>query len=185
MKYLLEGQETQRLKFRLLQNSDFETWIDLFRKEGVARFVALDHLATPEEQCQMWFERAFTRYNDERGGLNVLIDKQTNQLVGQCGLLIQEVDSVTRMEVGYSVLPQFWCNGYATEAAIKCRDYAFENNFTDSLISIIHIENVSSMKVAANNGMKLQTTTVYKGFPVNIFQITKKEWLKIKNDGKG
>ena len=31
MKYLLNGQETDRLKFRRLQDDDFEAWTELFR----------------------------------------------------------------------------------------------------------------------------------------------------------
>jgi len=59
--------------------------------------------------------------------MNALIDKKTNLLVGQCGLLIQSVQNIERLEIGYSILPEYWYNGYASESAIKCKNYAFEN----------------------------------------------------------
>ena len=34
---------------------------------------------------------------------------------------------------------------------IKCKNYAFENNLSDSLISMIHVENIGSEKVALKN----------------------------------
>ncbi|XOV93630.1 MAG: GNAT family N-acetyltransferase [Bacteroidota bacterium] len=180
MKYLLDGQETQRLKFRLLQDDDFAAWTDLFRDGVAGGFLGMAHLTTPEEQCQKWFDRAHDRYSHNLGGMNVLVDKKINKMVGQCGLLVQEVDEVTELEVGYSILPQYQKMGYATEAARKCRDYAFENGFKESLISIIHIDNIKSEQVALRNGMKKSKRTVFKGMPVNIYRITKPEWTAVK-----
>jgi len=108
--------------------------------------------------------------------MNVLIDKSTGQLVGQCGLLVQEVDGTEELEIGYSILPKFWNRGYATEAAKKCRDFAFINSYTDSLISIVHKENIKSEKVALKNGMLQTKQTVFKDMPVNIFRIDKNNW---------
>lgn len=176
MKYLLKDQESARLTFRQVERSDYDAWLPLFRQEGVARFLGMEHIATAEAQCDLWFEKCADRYENNLGGLNALISKETGKLVGQSGLLIQHVDGVDRMEVGYSILPEYWKKGYAIEAAGKVRDYAFENELTDSLISIIHVENFPSMKVAENNGMKFLHETVYKDFPVKIYGITREEW---------
>lgn len=180
MKFLLEGQESERLKFRLLEAKDFETWLKLFKGTNVANFLGMGHLPSPEQQCQLWFDLQNNRYKNDLGGMNVLLNKETGNLVGQCGLLIQKVDGKNEMEIGYSVLPEFWRNGYASEAAQKCRDFAFENSFTESIISIIHVENINSEKVAIKNGMKKFKETTYKEMPVNIYRITQKEWLNIK-----
>ena len=179
MKYLLTGEETDRLKFRLINREDFNTWIDLFRDKSVGRFLGLENLSSPQEQCEKWFEICENRYKDNSGGMNVLIDKSSDQLVGQCGLLIQEVNGAKEMEIGYSILPKFWNMGYATEAARKCRDFAFSNSYTDTLISIVHIENIKSEKVALKNGMIKTIQTVFKEMPVNIFRINKSVWMNI------
>jgi RimJ/RimL family protein N-acetyltransferase len=110
----------------------------------------------------------------------VLIEKDSGQLVGQCGLLVQEVDEKQELEIGYSILPDYRNKGYASEAAQKCRNFAFENNFSDSLISIIHVDNIRSEKVALNNGMRKTKSTIYKEIPVNIFRIHKNQWIDIK-----
>jgi len=174
MKYLLEGQETERLQFRLLEPEDFDSWIPLFYEPNVPKFLGLDPKLSERELCDLWFNKVFDRYQDNLGGMNVLIDKKTDQLVGQCGLLVQTVENQERLEIGYSILPKFWNQGYATESARKCKEFAFENRFTDSLISIIHVDNISSEKVALNNGMTLEKKLEsYKGNPVNIFRIDK------------
>ncbi len=176
MKYLLKDQESARLTFRKVEHTDYDAWLPLFQQEGVAKFLGMGHIPTAKEQCDLWFEKCAHRYENELGGLNALICKETGKLVGQSGLLIQHVDGMDRMEVGYSILPEYWKNGYAIEAASRIRDYAFENELTDSLISIIHVENFSSTKVAERNGMKFLHETVYKDFPVRIYGITREEW---------
>ncbi len=172
MKYLLKGQETARLKFRLLKTEDYDAWLNLFKVNNIAKFLDLDPKLSESELCQLWFDKVFHRYENELGGMNVLIEKKTNRLVGQCGLLIQTIENVERLEIGYAILPEFWSQGFASEAAIKCRNYAFENNFSDSLISMVHIDNLGSEKVALINGMSLEKKINF----FNIFRIDKENW---------
>lgn len=178
-KYSLEGQETERLLFRPIVESDFDTWLVFCRYPDSLKYIySQEQLAIvdPVERCKMWFARVFNRYEKGLGGMNALIDKHTNEFVGQCGLLIQTVDNLEELEIGYSLMPGHRGNGYATEAAKKCKQFAFENNFRDSLISNIHIDNDASARVAMANGMKLDKLTISNGDPVNIYRIYKSEY---------
>ena len=179
MKYTLEGCETQRLRFRLLKENDFDEWVELFRDLETAKFLGMDKIETPEKRCDKWFELTFIRYNNNQGGQNILIDKLSNKIIGQSGLLEREFDDKKVLEVAYSILPNYRRKGYASEAAIKCRDIAFENNYSEKLISIINIENIASEKVAINNGMKKDRTIEFYGNMVNIYQITHDEWMAL------
>ncbi|MCT4622229.1 MAG: GNAT family N-acetyltransferase, partial [Schleiferiaceae bacterium] len=86
-----------------------------------------------------------------------------------------------KLEIGYSILPKYWGMGYATEAAQKCKDYAFSNNLTDHLISMVFVENEASAKLALKNGMQLEKTIVdFDGMPLQIFGIHKTTWLRSK-----
>jgi ribosomal-protein-alanine N-acetyltransferase len=98
-------------------------------------------------------------------------------MLGHCGLLVQTVDDVTELEIGYSLLPEFWHRGYAAEAASKCRDFAFGNELADSLISIISRSNIPSQKVAISNAMHQEKATNYYENEVFIYRIFKHEWL--------
>ncbi|MEX0289471.1 MAG: GNAT family N-acetyltransferase [Flavobacteriaceae bacterium] len=168
-KYLLEGEETTRLQFRKIVPSDFEDWLP-FHQDPRSSWYWEGIPADPMIACQQQFDRVFERYEKELGGMNALISKASGELVGICGLLVQTVDGITELEIGYSILPKFWKQGYATEAAIKCRQYAFANAYANSLISIIHVDNTPSKKVALNNGMTLDKTTIYKDNPVEIYR---------------
>lgn len=175
MKYLLTGQETERLKFRLLEPEDFDEWMNLFKAKNISEHLDLDSNLSASDLCKIWFDKAFHRYENDLGGLNVLVDKKTNRMVGQSGLLIQTIENVERMEIGYSILPEFWKQGYAIEAASKCKNYAFENEFTDSLISMVHVKNLASEKVAIRNGMQLEKRL--NSF--NIFSVERENWKRV------
>ncbi|WP_420320065.1 GNAT family N-acetyltransferase [Flagellimonas sp.] len=168
--YLLENQSTERLLFRKIRPSDFDAWLPFYHDPKSTEFwegLPLD----PVEACKNQFGRIFERYEEGSGGMNALILKETGQLVGICGLLVQTVDEIEELEIGYSVLPKFWQQGFAIEAAQKCKTFAFANNFVTSLISIIHVDNIPSQKVALKNGMFLDKTTTYKDNPVHIFRV--------------
>lgn len=169
-KYLLTGHETERLRFRKLEPADFDTWLP-FHQNPLSTEFWEGLPEDPLEACQHWFDKAFHRYENKLGGMNVLIHKETNEFIGQCGLLIQTVDGIKELEIGYSMLPKHWRNGYATEAAKKCKAFAIENGLAKSLISIIQVDNIPSQKVAINNGMTLDKTTIYNENPSHIFRI--------------
>ena len=169
-KYLLEGEETKRLYFRKLVPSDFNSWLPFYQDpsstaywEGIPK--------DPQTACREQFDRVFERYEDDLGGMNALIEKESGNLVGICGLLVQDVDNQQELEIGYSLLPEYRGKGYATEAAKKCKNFAFSGKLANSLISIIHIDNELSMKVARCNGMVRDKTITYKNNPVHIFRI--------------
>ncbi|MCB9187931.1 MAG: GNAT family N-acetyltransferase [Flavobacteriales bacterium] len=177
MNLVLPDHETDRLRFRLLTSDDFEKWVPLFYEENVAKFLGMDTNKSPEEMCQLWFNKCFHRYENDLGGMNVLVDKNLGKIIGQCGILIQEVLDEQRYEIGYSILPEFWNKGYAKEASSYCLQKAFEMNLDDSIISVIHVDNIGSETVARNNGMTLEKFVPdYKGSPVNIFSIEKNNW---------
>lgn len=180
MTYLLDGQESSRLLFLKISMSDFPLWLE-FHSDPRTSVHWIDNYESPEKECEKWYQKQFARYDHNNGGMNALIEKVTGKLVGHAGLLIQTVDGSQELEIAYSLLPAFWNKGYASEAAKKCRDFAFENNLAPSLISIISSTNLASEKVALKNSMQKQKETVYNSNRVNIFRISMADWAAVKN----
>lgn len=178
MEYLLKNQNTQRISFREIKKSDFIHWLKFYENPKTSLHWN-STLQGPKVECEKWYDKQFYRYKNKLGGMNALVEKKSGKLIGHCGLLIQTVDQTKELEIGYSILPQFWNKGFATEAAKKCRDYAFENSFSNSIISIISLTNKASEKVAIKNGMKVDSVTMYDENKVSIYRIDKTEWDKI------
>ena len=178
MKFLLINQETDRLKFRQLEDSDFENWLELFNDDETAQLLGMTEYKSPRERCEKWFEWTFHRYENNLGGQNVLILKETGEIIGQAGLLVREINDKNELEVAYSILPKFRRKGFATEASRKCKDFAFENNFNERLISIIVPENENSKKVALKNGLQFDKKINFHGKEMEIFLINKKNWAE-------
>ena len=168
--YVLFNEEFERLLFKEVKNSDFEDWLP-FNEEPLSSQYWSGLPSDPITACKEQFQRIFERYHKNLGGMNALFLKGSNTLVGLCGILIQEVDGLQEFEIGYSILPNYWRQGYAFEAAKKCKKVAFNKKWANSLISIIQVDNVPSQKTAIKNGMFLDFTTTYHNNQVHIYRI--------------
>lgn len=124
-------------------------------------------------RSQQWIEKQLKRYADNRFGLQAINDKHSGEFIGQCGLLAQEVDGIQEVEVGYHIFKNFRGKGYAPEAARLFIDYAFNNDLTESLISIIHVDNIKSQRVADKNRLTREKETSWSGLQVYIYRINK------------
>ena len=58
-----------------------------------------------------------------------------------------------QVEILWRLRYDVWGQGYATEAAQACRQYAFETLGADEVCSIIRDTNTASQQVALRNGM--------------------------------
>lgn len=87
-----------------------------------------------------------------------MVLKETDEMIGQCGLTMQPWKEREVLEIGYLFARHYWHNGSATEAAMACKKYAFETLQAEEVCSIIRDTNTASQKVAVRNGMTLTDT---------------------------
>ena len=78
-------------------------------------------------QTQEHIKRIINCYQENGFGLWATIDKNSNQLIGRCGLITQQVDGKEEIEIGYLLAKKYWNCGLATEAAIAIRVFIFAN----------------------------------------------------------
>src|ERR1700690_2533169 len=71
-----------------------------------------------------WIARNIQRYRDDGVGLWAMELNATQELIGDCGVILQQVEGEPLHEIGYHLRRDFWGMGLATEAAIACRDWA-------------------------------------------------------------
>jgi len=175
----LDKSTTKRLNIKALTKSDCICWERFFENNPSLPYLGIDLSLSNEEQASSWIQYQLDRYQSGRYGHHALWNKNTGEFIGQCGLLTQEINGAEVLEVGYHILPKYWGKGYASEAAQKFRNFAFESNLCENLVSIIDIRNIASQKVAKKNGMKKDIQIKYFGLDVYVYKITKEEWSKI------
>jgi RimJ/RimL family protein N-acetyltransferase len=176
-KNYLEERETKRLLIRPLVENDYHDWQEFIMDEIATKFFPDDWKLRPEKSIE-WIDFQLKRYKENRYGLHALIEKKSGRLIGQCGLLTQNVDGRNELEIGYHLIPRYWGNGYAIEAAREFSKMCFENNLAESIISIIDIDNILSQKVAQRNGMTIETQTVFMEMNVFIYRIKREDYVK-------
>lgn len=142
--------ETERLYLREMKQSDFKSLCKIMQdKETMYAYEG----AFSDTEVQEWLDRQIFRYQKWGFGLWAVILKETDEMIGQCGLTMQHWKDREVLEIGYLFQRLFWHKGYAVEAAKACKKYAFEVLNADEVCSIIRDTNTASQNVAIRNGM--------------------------------
>lgn len=169
--------ETERLYLRALCQDDLGALCAILQDPEV--MYAYEH-AFSDQEVQAWLDNQLRRYRRDGFGLWAVICKETGELIGQCGLTWQDWNGRQVLEVGYLFRRDAWGRGYATEAAVACRNYAFETLNAPEVFSIIRDSNLPSRRVAERNGMAAVGRQVkhYYGMdmPHLVYRIGREEW---------
>lgn len=160
--------ETERLLLREITHLDSE---ELLKIWGDAETMSLFPKTLNPQEMGEWIDRNLKRYESYGHGVWAVILKDSLQFVGDCGLVIQEVDGVEELEVGYHFNRNFWGLGLATEAALGCLDYGFNRLGSRRIISLIRPENLSSRRLAERNGLKVEKEIFWRGFQHYVYVI--------------
>ena len=142
--------ETKRLILKKMNVNDFDFLCSILKNPNV--MYAYEH-AFSDDEVKSWLKKQLNSYFEHNIGLLKVILKETNEEIGQCGITIQNINDTKVYEIGYLFKEQFWHNGYATESAAACKDYAFNNLNINEIFSIIRDTNKKSQNVAKRIGM--------------------------------
>ena len=142
--------ETERLYLREMDKADFESLCEILQDEET--MYAYEGKFSDTE-VQEWLDRQISRYQKWNFGLWAVILKETDEMIGQCGLTMQPWKEIEVLEIGYLFNKSYWHMGYAIEAARACKKYAFEILKADEVCSVIRDTNTASQNVAIRNGM--------------------------------
>jgi RimJ/RimL family protein N-acetyltransferase len=99
-------------------------------------------------ETEAWLRAAIASYAQNVWGFWGVVRRGDGRFLGDCGPMLEPVEGQLVPELGYHIVRAEWGHGYATEAAVACRDWFFKNTSGDRLVSIVWPPNTASRRVA-------------------------------------
>jgi RimJ/RimL family protein N-acetyltransferase len=135
-------------------------------------------LAQVEEAIAFWL----TRWEANGLGLCALERRHDGRVLGRAGFLVwdtavwepstfAEAGERAQVELGWMLAREHWRRGYATEAALALRDWAFAERGLTRLISLIRPGNEPSVRVAERIGERHAGEIVMGGLPALVYAV--------------
>jgi [ribosomal protein S5]-alanine N-acetyltransferase len=166
---------TQRLLLRPFQADDLDLFSEFFVNE---RFMAFSSGPFSRERVAEFIHKVIGWEREGLPSQYVVVRRRQGVPIGYCGFFHQQVDHQPEIEIGYRLHPAAWGKGFATEAARAVRDEGFTQFKLERAISLIHPDHTASRRVAEKNGMTFERATTFKGFPTQVFAISRSDWVK-------
>jgi RimJ/RimL family protein N-acetyltransferase len=165
---------TERLLIRKPRLEDAADLAVAYSDPEVMQFMGDGSTATiaeVEDGIRQWLERW------ESWGMSLcsLERREDGRVLGRAGFLLWDPETWEvpgdETELGWLLAQEHWGEGYATEAALALRDWAFDLRGLSRLISLIKHENLRSIRVAVRVGERYERDVVVRGKPGRLYSV--------------
>jgi RimJ/RimL family protein N-acetyltransferase len=136
----------------------------IYSESAVARYLGRGPTTTLEESRER-LERMLGFQRDHGFSFWAVTDADSGELLGDCGLIPLEGVG-PEIELGYRFASAHWGKGYATEAAIACRDLGFGRFGLERIYVDVHPQNERSQNVARKLGARRLGPAKHRGVDV-------------------
>src|SRR5256714_9648392 len=167
------GLETERLILRMFREEDLERYANICADSEVMRYLGDGKTLT---RAEAWRQMAMILGHWQLRGYGIwaVEERESKDLVGRIGFFKPE--GWPGFELGWVLGRKFWGKGYATEAARRALEFAFEEMGRDRVISLIRPDNLASVRVAERLGERLEGRTELFGAEALVYGIGRDEW---------
>ena len=161
--------ETKRLILRSFEPQDAIAMTPILNNSEVMKFSPTGTLTVAQTR-----EKITSFINLERiTGCSkwAVIFQETGELIGYCGVSLEQIDDVDEWEIGYRLTPSFWGMGLATEAATAAIQYGFERLNLSYIMGVVERKNTASVKVLQKLRMKYQKEAMFEGLIMDLYRL--------------
>lgn len=170
--------ETPRLILREMTQDDFSALYAVLADSDIMSHYPYTF---DENRVRNWINCNIERYNTFGFGLWAVCLKDSGEMIGDCGLTMQNINGSISSEIGYHIRADKQRQGYASEAAIAVRDWVFENTPFNRIYSYMKSNNLPSQKTAMAYGChKLCEFIDRENESTSVYEITRQDWEKIR-----
>ena len=169
--------ETDRLRLRELTPEDFDALYAVLADSDIMQHYPYTF---DEARVRNWIRKNMERYRVFGFGLWAVCLKESGEMIGDCGLTVQNINGSILPEIGYHIAKAHQRRGYAKEAARAVRDWTFSHTPFGMIYSYMKEENIASAAAARANGMRLLDTFIdAEGERTAVYAITRAEWSRL------
>ena len=161
--------ETQRLILREFQRADLRELAPILADSKVMNFSPTGVISTAQTQKKI--EGFITCYQKFGFGKWAITLKELNQMIGYCGIAVEQIDARAEKEIGYRLASKYWGQGLATEAASAAIQYGFEKFKIPYILGIAESANIASVRVLKKAGMKYERQTTFHDTRMDVYRI--------------
>lgn len=144
--------ETERLILREMTQDDFDAMYKILGDSDIMKHYPYTF---DEKRVRNWIDKNIERYRVFGFGLWAVCLKESGEMIGDCGLTMQNINGSICPEIGYHIRGDMQRNGYAKEAAAAVHDWSFDNTPFQRLYSYMKKDNIPSAATARSIGMTL------------------------------
>jgi RimJ/RimL family protein N-acetyltransferase len=135
----------------------------------VIRFMGGDGaVKTREDAERIIRDTWFVEYEKYGFARYAMVHQGDQRVIGFCGL--KYVPAVGMSDIGYRMLPEYWGQGLATEAARAVMDYSRDILHVEKIFGEVVEENVASINVLEKLGLRHVDTYQKYGFTVRRYE---------------
>lgn len=145
--------ETDRLVLRSWGEGDLVPFSKMNSDKAVMEY--LPKCLSYDETVQ-FYHRIVDEHKTFGYGLYAVALKSTGKFIGYTGFHNFDFDAEFSpgIEIGWRLAKEYWNQGYATEAAKACIDYARSRRMFDKIYSFTSVSNLRSERVMQKIGME-------------------------------
>ncbi len=144
--------ETERLFLREMNDADYDALYAVLADSDIMQHYPYTF---DEARVKNRISKNIERYSIFGFGLWTVCLKDTGEMIGDCGLTMQNINGVIKPEIGYHIRKDQQRKGYAKEAAIAVRDWTFRNTPFNRIFSYMKYTNTASAHTAISYGCRL------------------------------
>jgi len=160
--------DTPRLRLRQFESSDAQDLHQILKMPDVLNYFPNTN-PPPIEKVGNFIQQQLTHWEDRNYGWWAIQFLDNPKIIGWTGL--QYLPDTDEVEIGYLLSPTHWGQGLATESAKKGIQFGFEHLAFESIVGIVHRQNVASQRVLEKIGLSGAEEVVYFNMEVLRYSI--------------
>jgi len=178
--------ETERLLLRQPEPGDRDAYAEIWGDPEVVRYLG-DGSPVPPHRVPAAIDAMLAHWERYGVGLFSVVRKEDERMIGRTGFLVWDPESWANgmredltgdleTEIGWTFGRTHWGQGYATEAALACRELALGELGLSRFVSLIADGNTASVRVAEKIGETLEREELPGPFPrrVDLYSLGKR-----------